>query len=204
MFGSWHNLPSRSDDHEQSGLPMISLTLSSSKSDSIGRRNGRINSKLIAGASLRWKPSHLTGLPRVRMRALCGHFFLSRVIVILIFRRGFFGAIELEDRRDPDFPDALLRVRFLALVFAAAQLAFYLNMRALRERLGELRELAEYDATVPFRVRDIFAVLFVGRFGCQRKSRDADVWVVGTSFWVAAEEADERYFVLIHDCVSVS
>jgi hypothetical protein len=39
-------------------LPMISLTLSSSKSDSIGRRNGRINSKLIAGASRQWKPSH--------------------------------------------------------------------------------------------------------------------------------------------------
>src|SRR6516225_4816981 len=141
----------------------------------------------------------LTGLPRVRTRALCGRFLLSRLIVILIFRSGFLGAIELEDRRDPDFPDALLRVRFLALIFAAAQLAFDLNMCALRERLGELRELAEYDATVPFRVRDIFAVLLVRGFGCQRKSRDADVRVVGASFWIAAEEADERYFVLIHD-----
>src|SRR5215472_12948421 len=137
------------------------------------------------------------------MRALCGRFLLSRLVVILIFRRGFVGAIELEDRRDPDFPDPLLRVRFLALVFAAAQLAFDLDMCALRERLGELRELAEYDATVPFRVRDIFAVLLVGGFGCQRKSRDADLRVVGASFWVAAEEADEGYFVLIHDCVSV-
>jgi hypothetical protein len=36
---------------------MISLTFSSSKSDSIGRRNGRINSKLIVGTSQRWKPS---------------------------------------------------------------------------------------------------------------------------------------------------
>ena len=35
---------------------MISLMLSSSKSGSIGRRNGRINSKLIAGISQRWKP----------------------------------------------------------------------------------------------------------------------------------------------------
>src|SRR5215471_5051863 len=138
MVFSWSIMPSRSYHQEASGLPMISLTLSSSKRDSIGRRNGKINSKLIAGASPRWKPSHLTGLPRVRMRALCGCFLLSRVIVILIFRSGLFGAIELEDRRDPDFPDALLRVRFLALVFAAAQLAFDLDMCALRERLGEL------------------------------------------------------------------
>src|SRR5215472_9214799 len=137
------------------------------------------------------------------MRALCGRFLLSRVIVILIFRRGLFGAIQFEDRRDPDFPDALLRVRFLALVLAAAQLAFDLDMCALGERVGELRELAEYHATVPFRVRDILAVLFVRGFGCQRKSRDADVWGVSTTFWVAAEEADERYFVLIHESVSV-
>jgi hypothetical protein len=31
--------------------------LSSSSSGSIGRRNGRINSKLIVGTSQRWKPS---------------------------------------------------------------------------------------------------------------------------------------------------
>ena len=105
------------------------------------------------------------------MRALCGRFLLSRFIVILIFRSGFFGAIELEDRRDPDFPDALLRVRFLAVIFAAAQLAFDLDMCALRERLGELRELAEYHAAVPFRVRDILAVLFVGGLPDSRDSR---------------------------------
>src|SRR5258708_37378550 len=42
-------MPSRSYHHEASGLPMISLTVSSSNSGSMGRRNGRINSKLIAG-----------------------------------------------------------------------------------------------------------------------------------------------------------
>ncbi len=49
-----------------------------------------------------------------------------------IFRRD-----QAEDREDPDFPEALLRVRFLALVFGA-QLAFDLDACALRERFGEL------------------------------------------------------------------
>src|SRR5216683_8245497 len=57
MVGSWHNLPSRSQDQDESGLPMISLTSSSSSSASMGRKNGRINSKLIVGTSQRWKPS---------------------------------------------------------------------------------------------------------------------------------------------------
>ena len=38
-------------------------------------------------------------------------------------------------------------------------------MCALSERFGELRDLAEYNATVPFRVRGIPAVLFVGGLG---------------------------------------
>src|SRR5450631_4068764 len=65
----------------------------------------------------------------------------------------------------------------------------------------EFRELAEDDAAVPFRVRDVLAILFVGGLGCQRKSSDAEIRAVGTPFWVAAEEADESYFVLIHDCL---
>jgi hypothetical protein len=36
---------------------MISLMLSSSNSGSMGRRNGRINSKLMAGISAQRKPS---------------------------------------------------------------------------------------------------------------------------------------------------
>ena len=54
-------IPSRSYHHEASGLPMISLMLSSSSSGSMGRRNGRINSKLMAGISQRWKPSGSPG-----------------------------------------------------------------------------------------------------------------------------------------------
>src|ERR1700681_535665 len=74
-------------------------------------------------------------------------------------------------------------------------------MCTLGERLGELRELAENDATVPFGVRDVLAVLLKGGLGGQRKRGDAEVRAVGTRFWVAAEEADESYFVLVHDCL---
>ena len=69
-------------------------------------------------------------------------------------------------------------------------------MCALGERLGELRELAEDDATVPLGVRDVLAILLVGGLGCQRKGGDAEVSAVGTGFCVAAEEADE--LSLIH------
>ena len=43
----------------------------------------------------------------------------------------------------------------------------------------------------------------VGGLGCQRKSGEAEVRAVGASFWVAAEKADEGYFVLVHESVSV-
>jgi hypothetical protein len=71
-------------------------------------------------------------------------------------------------------------------------------VRALLERAGELGKLAEDYATVPFGVRNVLAILLVRGFGCQRKSGDAAV-VVGADFSIAAEEADEIYFVLIHD-----
>src|SRR5208282_1904686 len=49
MVASWCMMPSRSYHQEASGLPMISLIVLSISSGSIGRRNGRINSKLIVG-----------------------------------------------------------------------------------------------------------------------------------------------------------
>ena len=115
----------------------------------------------------------LAGLPRVKSKGLCSRFLLGHFIVILIFRGGLFGAVQLQDRSDPNFPDALLRVRLLALVLPAAQFAFHLDMCALGERLGELRELAEDYATVPFGVRDVLVVLLVGGLGCQRECREA-------------------------------
>src|SRR6202453_1627127 len=202
MFCSWNMMPSRSYHHEASGLPMISLTFSSSSSASMGRRNGRINSKLISGNLTAMEAQRLAGLPRVKSKGLCSRFLLGHFIVILIFRGGLFGAVQLQDRSDPNFPDALFCVRLLALVLPAAQFAFHLDMCALGERLGELRELAEDDATVPFSVRDVLVVLLVRGLGCQRESREAAV-VVGANFWVAAEEADEGYFVLVHESVSV-
>src|SRR6202051_3985821 len=144
----------------------------------------------------------LAGLPRVKSKGLCSRFLLGHFIVILIFRRGLFSAVQLEDRSDPNLPDALLRVRLLALVFPAPQFAFHLDMCALGERLGELRELAEDNATVPFGVRDVLVILLVGGLCCQRECREAAV-VVGANFGVAAEEADEGYFVLVHESVSV-
>src|SRR5271156_1347010 len=144
-------------------------------------------------------------LPRVKSKGLCGRFLLGRILVLLIFllivRGGFLSAVKFQDRDDPNLPDAPLRVRLLAVVLAAAQFAFHLDMCTLGERFGELRELAEDDATVPFRVRDVLAILLVGGLGCQRKGGDAEIRAVGTPFWVAAEEADESYLVLIHDCL---
>src|ERR1700688_3134607 len=136
----------------------------------------------------------VAGPPRVKSKGLCSRFLLRQFIVILIFRGGLFGAVKLQDRRDPNFPDALLFVRLLALVLAAAQFAFHLDMCALGERLGELRELAEDYATVPFGVRDVLVILLIGGLGCRREGREAAV-VDGANFWVAAEKADERYFV---------
>ena len=75
-------------------------------------------------------------------------------------------------------------------------------MSALLQRAGELTELAEDNATVPFGVRDVLAVLLVGALGCQRESGEAAV-VVGANFCVVAEEADEGDFVLSTWCVSV-
>ena len=101
----------------------------------------------------------VAGLPRVKSKGLCGRFLLGRFIVFLILGGGLLSAVQLEDRVDPNLPDAPLRVRLLAVVLAAAQFAFDLDMCALGERVGELRELAEDDATMPFGVRDVLAIL---------------------------------------------
>ena len=57
-------------------------------------------------------------------------------------------------------------------------------MSALLQRGGELSELAEDNAAVPFGVLDVLAVFLVGGLGCQRKSREAAV-VVGANFGIA-------------------
>ena len=57
-------------------------------------------------------------------------------------------------------------------------------MSALLERGGELSELAEDNATVPFGVLDVLAILLVGGLGCQRESGEAAV-VVGANFCIA-------------------
>src|SRR5208282_883646 len=52
-----------------------------------------------------------------------------------------------------------------------------------------------------FGVRDVLAILLVGGLGCQRERGQAAI-VVGANFWVAADKADEGYFVLVHNRVS--
>src|SRR6266851_7474573 len=110
---------------------------------------------------------------------LCGRFLLRSVILLLLFRAGLGRPIQLENRVHPDLPDGLLLLLLLAdllwLVLPAAQLALDLDVSALLERAGELSELAEDHATVPFGVLDVLAVLFVGALGCQRESGEAAV-----------------------------
>ncbi len=50
----------------------------------------------------------LAGLPRVKNNRLCGRILCGIVIVLLIFRAGFLSAVQLQDRGNPDFPDAAL------------------------------------------------------------------------------------------------
>jgi hypothetical protein len=65
--------------------------------------------------------------------------------VIAIFWHRLLAAVKLQNRIDLDCPNAQL---LLAVVFAAAQLAFDLDMRPFRRDGGELGKLAENDATV--------------------------------------------------------
>ena len=60
---------------------------------------------------------------------------------------------------------------FLLVVLAAAHLALDLDVRALLERGGELAELAEDDAAMPFGVLDVLAVL-----SCRRSWLPAREW----------------------------
>ncbi len=117
--------------------------------------------------------------------------------MLVIFWGCLFSAVQLQDRCDPNLPDALLRVRLLAVVLSATQFAFHLEMCALGEGLRELSELAEDDATVPFGVRDVSVVPLVGGLSCQRECRKAAI-VRGANFSIATGEADEGYPVLVH------
>ena len=75
--------------------------------------------------------------------------------VVVVIRRTFCGAVELEDGVDADFPDSLRdRCRLgaesdLALAFVGAQFALDSNVRTLGEIGGELSQLPEGDASMP-------------------------------------------------------
>src|SRR5580704_9285538 len=132
---------------------MISLTLSSSNSGSMGRRNGRIKSKLMA------KP------PSWRRTGLSGRF----LPVILVLRASLLSPVELQDGIDADFPDAPLKVGILGRYFAAAELALDMDMGAFGQCCGKLGELAKDHAAMPFGLCYILTALFVlvGGLGCK-------------------------------------
>ena len=150
------------------------------------------------------KAQWLAGLPRGDGVGLCGLSLRGCIILTLLFGSRLLSAIELQDRTDPDLPRALFGVCLLAGIFPAAQLAFNLDMCAFGQRFGELRELAEDDATVPLSVRDVLVavLVLVGGLCCQREGGEAAV-VCGANFCIVAEEANEGYFVLVDDSVSV-
>ena len=127
---------------------------------------------------------------------LCRNFFRLRRVPRIFAATKRFSAVELQDRSDSNLPEAPVGVCLLAVVFVAAQLAFNLDMTALGERLGELRKLAEDDATVPFGVRNVLAVLLVGGPGCERKSGKAAVRV-SAGFCVGAQKAEEYMVVSV-------
>src|SRR6185437_6288829 len=102
---SWCILPSRSHHQDESGLPMISLMLSSNSSPSIGRRNGRINSKLIAEPHSDGSPAGSQAPESEEERASGGHFLVRSIALFAIFRRGLFCPVKLQDRVDLDLPN---------------------------------------------------------------------------------------------------
>jgi len=64
----------------------------------------------------------------MNINGLYGRIPLRQVIVLLIFRAGLFKTVELQDRSNANFPDALLQVRFLAAKLPAAKFAFHLDV----------------------------------------------------------------------------
>ena len=104
---------------------------------------------------------------------------LGHLLMILV--RGFplRGAIELQDRVDTDFPDALGKGGLLCadgefpLVFAAAEFAFDGDVRAFGEGASEIGEFPEGHAAMPLGARfPGSGIVLPGRLGSQREDRD--------------------------------
>ena len=84
-------------------------------------------------------------------------------------------------------------------LLGGAELAFDRQVRALRERLRVLSQLAPHDATMPFGMALVLAALLVlvRRLGGKRENGEAGV-VGGVGGGVLPEKSDERDAVLIH------
>src|SRR5579871_2401196 len=92
--------PSRSDHQVESGFPMISLTPSSSKSGSIGRRNGNISSKLMIPS--RDGSRRNIGIPMYGGTGQSGRFLPG----FPVFGRSFLRPFKLRNGLNADFPYA--------------------------------------------------------------------------------------------------
>src|SRR6266542_2603063 len=133
-----------------------------------------------------------------------GRLFLGiEVTVFGLFRGSFLNAVELQNRSHTHLPNALLGAGLLVHALATAQLAVNGQMRALRQRLCVVGELAPHDAAMPLGGALVLAALLVlvGALGGKREHGEAGI-VGGVRGGVLAEESDERNSVLIHREVS--
>ncbi len=139
------------------------------------------------------------GLPKRVRKGLCGLFLRIDFLGLLLFRADLLGPVELQDRRHPHFPYALLGVGLLVRLFAAAQLALDGQMSALPKRLRVLCQPAPDDAAMPLGMAVVFAGLLVLVAGLGGKRENGKAGIVGgAGDGVVAEEADERNAILIH------
>jgi len=116
-----------------------------------------------------------------------------------LFRAGLLGAVELQDRRDAYFPNALVAAGLLIRALAAPQFALDGQVSALLQGLRVVGEFAPDDAAMPLGVAVVFAglLVLVGTLGGKRE--DGEVRAVGcVGAGVLSEESDERDAVLLH------
>src|SRR5262249_9348706 len=99
--------------------------------------------------------------------------------------------------------------RAVGLVFAAAQLALDVDLRALLEAAGVFGQLAPARDAVPFGPLLALAVLQIRGLGCEREVRDGLAVRGGFGFGIAGEEANEFNVIAVNfffsfSCPSVS
>jgi hypothetical protein len=134
----------------------------------------------------------VAGLLQVR-KGLCS-LFLGGSLIEVILCGCLLCAVEFEDGVNPN------RSGLYALVFGVLKLALDLDMSALLELGGEVSQLPKDDKVMPLGTLNVLAGLFVlaGLRCGKAKGDELLVVFVGANDRIAAEEAHEFYFVLVH------